>query len=81
MAKEKLLFVDGCISTHESRTKRLCDAYIERFLEKHPEVSLETFMVREGNVMPFTEERLKAVSYTHLFLGFITMLHFLGFLG
>ncbi|MDD4376721.1 MAG: NAD(P)H-dependent oxidoreductase [Eubacteriales bacterium] len=59
MAKEKLLFVDGCISTHESRTKRLCDAYIERFLEKHPEVSLETFMVREGNVMPFTEERLK----------------------
>ena len=38
---EKLLFIDACISTHASRTKRLCTTYIDQFLKKNPEVTLD----------------------------------------
>lgn len=55
---EKLLFVDACISTHASRTKRLCTAYIEEFMKKNPETMLETVVLRKGKVEPLTKERI-----------------------
>lgn len=55
---EKVLFLYACISTHASRTKRLCDAYLEGFMEKHPEASLETVVLRQGVVEPLTAERI-----------------------
>ena len=55
---KKLLFIDACISTHQSRTKKLCDAYIEEFLKKNPDYELETVVLRSGTVMPWTAERL-----------------------
>ena len=38
---EKLLFVDACIRG-KSRTKQLCDVYLEEFLKKNPDTSVET---------------------------------------
>lgn len=55
---EKLLFIDACISTHASRTKRLCTTYIEEFMKRNPEVSLETVVLRKGKVEPLTKERI-----------------------
>lgn len=55
---EKLLFIDACISTHASRTKRLCTTYIDQFLKKNPEVTLETVVLRKGKVEPLTKERI-----------------------
>lgn len=55
---KKLLFLDACISTHQSRTKKLCDVYIEEFLKKNPDYELETVVLRSGTVMPWTSERL-----------------------
>lgn len=53
---EKLLFIDACISTHESRTKRLCKEYIECFMKKNPDTVLETVELRRGVVEPLTPE-------------------------
>ena len=55
---EKLLFIDACISTHVSRTKRLCTAYIEGFMKKNPEVALETVVLRKGKVEPLSRDRI-----------------------
>ncbi|SCJ90025.1 FMN-dependent NADH-azoreductase [uncultured Eubacterium sp.] len=55
---EKLLFIDACISTHASRTKRLCTTYIDQFMKKNPEVTLETVVLRKGKVEPLTKERI-----------------------
>ena len=55
---EKLLFIDACISTHASRTKRLCTTHIDQFLKKNPEVTLETVVLRKGKVEPLTKERI-----------------------
>ena len=45
---KKLLFIDACISTHDSRTKKLCDAYISKFMEKNPDYELETVVLRSA---------------------------------
>lgn len=55
---EKLLFIDACISTHGSRTKRLCTAYIDEFMKRNPETTLETVVLRKGKVEPLTKERI-----------------------
>ncbi|MGN0658660.1 MAG: NAD(P)H-dependent oxidoreductase [Emergencia sp.] len=55
---EKVLFVDACISTHASRTKRLCAEYIDLFMKQHPEAVLETVVLRKGTVEPLTRERI-----------------------
>ena len=55
---KKLLFIDACISTHDSRTKKLCDAYINKFMEKNPDYELETVTLRAGFCEPWTRERL-----------------------
>ena len=53
---KKLLFLDACISSHDSRTKKLCNEYIKRFLEKNPDYELETVVLRKGTVDPYTDE-------------------------
>ncbi len=55
---KKLLFIDACISTHESRTKKLCDVYINEFLQHNPDYELETVVLRSGSIMPWTSEKL-----------------------
>lgn len=55
---EKLLFLDACISTHESRTKKLCAAYIDAFRRKHPDTAMETVVLRTGKAEPLTKERI-----------------------
>lgn len=63
---KKLLFIDACISTHPSRTKKLCTAYIEEFVKRNPETTIETAVLRPGKVEPLSkeviEERNKYVS-------------------
>lgn len=56
---KKLLFIDACISTHPSRTKRLCAAYIEEFMKKNPETTIETVVLRPGKVEPLSKEIIK----------------------
>ncbi len=55
---EKLLFVDACIRGEKSRTKRLCDTYIREFQNKHPDVAVETVVLRRGSVETHTVEKL-----------------------
>lgn len=55
---DKLLFLDACISAHDSRTKRLCDAYLNGFLERHPNATLDRIVLRKGIVEPLTRERI-----------------------
>ena len=52
---EKMLFLDACISTHASRTKKLCTAYIDEFRRKNPETALETVVLRKGKAEPLTK--------------------------
>lgn len=56
---EKLLFVDACIRDENSRTKRLCDVYLEEFMKKNPEVEMETLTLRSGSVMTHSAEKLQ----------------------
>ena len=55
---EKLLFVDACIRGEKSRTKQLCDVYLEEFLKKNPETSVETVKLRSGMLNTHTVEKL-----------------------
>jgi len=56
---EKLLFLDACIRDEGSRTKRLCDVYLEEFLKKHPDTRVETVVLRKGTVEPHTKEKIR----------------------
>ena len=49
-----LLFVDCCISQRgeESRTRKLAEAYLEAYLNKHPEMELETVIPEELLALP-----------------------------
>ncbi len=55
---EKLLFVDACIRGEKSRTKQLCDVYLEEFLKKNPDTSVETVKLRSGMLNTHTVEKL-----------------------
>jgi len=55
---EKVLFLDACIREEGSRTKQLCDVYLEEFLKKHPDAELETVVLRDGTVKTHTVEKL-----------------------
>lgn len=55
---EKVLFLDACVRDHGSRTKKLCDIYIEEFMKAHPDAVLETVTLRRGAVQTHTEEKL-----------------------
>ena len=56
----KLLFVDCCISQRgrDSRTKQLCDAFLNAYRESHPEDTVEVVSVRAMNLPPFTRQML-----------------------
>lgn len=55
---EKVLFLDACIREEGSRTKQLCDTYLEAFLKYHPEAEVETVVLRDGSVHTHTVEKL-----------------------
>ncbi len=55
---EKLLFIDACVRDGNSRTRRLCDVYLEEFLKKHPDVEKEVLVLREGCLRTHTSEKL-----------------------
>lgn len=56
---EKLLFVDACIRGEQSRTKKLCDVYLEEFRKHHPDVEMETVTLERGVVEPHTVEYIR----------------------
>ena len=58
----KLLFVDCCISQRgeESRTRALAEAYLEAYMNRHPEAELETVIPEELLALaPFDVEMLE----------------------
>ena len=55
---EKLLFIDACVRDERSRTKILCDVYLEEFLKKNPETEVEMVVLRNGSVQTHTMEKL-----------------------
>ena len=58
----KLLFVDCCISQRgeESRTHKLAMAYLEAYMNRHPEAELETVIPEELLALaPFDVEMLE----------------------
>lgn len=56
---EKLLFLDACVRDENSRTKKLCEVYLEEFLKKHSDVVVETVVLRSGSVETHTVEKLR----------------------
>ncbi|MBR5315344.1 MAG: NAD(P)H-dependent oxidoreductase [Firmicutes bacterium] len=55
---EKVLFLDACIREEGSRTKQLCNTYLEEFKKYHPEAEVETVVLRDGTVKTHTMEKL-----------------------
>ena len=55
---EKVLFLDACIREEGSRTKQLCDVYLEELMKAHPNAQLETVVLRDGTVKTHTMEKL-----------------------
>lgn len=55
---EKILFLDACIREEGSRTKQLCDVYLEELMKAHPDAQLETVVLRDGTVKTHTKEKL-----------------------
>ncbi|MGF6376979.1 FMN-dependent NADH-azoreductase [Clostridiales Family XIII bacterium PM5-7] len=55
---KKLLFIDACISRNLSRTKKICATYIEEFMKKYPDTSIETVVLRPGKVEPHDKDLL-----------------------
>lgn len=56
---ERLLFLDACVREGKSRTRQLCQVYLEEFLKKNPDTEVETVVLRRGTVEPHTEEKLR----------------------
>lgn len=56
---EKVLFLDACIREEGSRTKQLCNVYLEEFLKAHPDAEVEHLVLRDGVVKTHTLEKLK----------------------
>lgn len=56
----KLLFVDCCISQRGkgSRTRMLCDAFLDAYRAAHPEDSVESVNLRAMTLPPFTRQML-----------------------
>lgn len=63
---KKLLFIDTCIREEKSRTKKLCDVYIEEFKKANPDTEVETVVLRDGclhtHTMSHLEERDKLIA-------------------
>lgn len=58
--KEKVLFVNCCISAHEvSRTKRLADAFLQAYADSHPESETEEIRLEELDLKPLTAEMIR----------------------
>ena len=53
---ERLLYVDSCITTHHSRTRKLCNVFLWKFIKEHPGVIVDTVMVEKGLVEPLDRE-------------------------
>lgn len=58
LSGERLLFVDACVSTHRSRTRQLCDAYLGRYAAEHPGVVIDHVMVEKGICEPLDREAI-----------------------
>lgn len=54
----KLLLVDACVSTHDSRTKQIAEAYIEEFTRECADIEVVRREVRKGTVDSLTPENL-----------------------
>lgn len=55
---KKLLFIDACIRGENSRTKKLCDVYIDEYTKANPDAVVETVTLREGCLPTHTVEHL-----------------------
>lgn len=56
----KLLFIDCCIrDSKESRTKQLCDYFLENLLRLHPEYEQETLVLKDEKFTPLLDEDIK----------------------
>lgn len=56
---EKVLFLDACVREEASRTKQLCEVYLEEFLKAHPDAEVEHLVLRDGVVKTHTMEKLE----------------------
>lgn len=56
---KKLLFLDACIRGGDSRTRQLCETYLDAYLEKNPETQVESVSLINQDIKPFTYEHLQ----------------------
>lgn len=50
--KIRLVFINSCISTHRSRTRQLCEAWLEIFREKHHEALIDEIDLSQVHISP-----------------------------
>jgi FMN-dependent NADH-azoreductase len=55
---ERLLFIDSCVTTHHSRTRKLCDVFMWKFIKEHPGVLVDTVVVEKGLAEPLDREAI-----------------------
>ena len=56
---KKLLFLDACIRGEDSRTRQLCETYLETYLEKNPDTQVISVSLIDQDIAPLTYERIK----------------------
>ena len=56
---KKLLFLDACIRGEDSRTRQLCETYLETYLEKNPDTQVTSVSLINQDLTPLTYERIK----------------------
>ena len=53
-----LLFIDACIRGDQSRTKKLCDVFLTRYCERHPDHEIQRVDIDALGLRPLMRETL-----------------------
>ena len=52
----RLLFIDSCVTVHQSRTLRLCNAWLNRYLDVHPDAVVDRIVLDADSIRPLDGE-------------------------
>lgn len=52
LSEKRLLFIDSCVTTHRSRTLQLCNAWLNRYLEVHPDAVCDRVVLDTDSLRP-----------------------------
>lgn len=59
ISDQRILFIDSCVSTHRSRTRQLCNAWLRRFMKEHPGMVMDMVVLDQTVMQPLDLEALE----------------------